>query len=108
VLRKEREPDLRDRIKQLSANLNTAAIAISSIEQEVQARARLVAQLEESADGAEVLARLHEAEVQAVVQALQIEFRGTERRSLRLNVILSLVFFALGSAASIFISFYVN
>ena len=107
ALRKEGEPDLRDRIKQLSTSLNTAATAISAIEQEVQARQRLVVQLEEDAERAEALARLHENEVQAVVQTLQLEFRGSERRSLRLNFLLSAVFLIVGSIASWLISHYI-
>jgi Excalibur calcium-binding domain len=107
ALRKEGEPDLRDRIKQLSTSLNTAASAISAIEQEVQARQQLVAQLEEDAERAEALARLHECEVQAVVQTLQLEFRRSERRSLRLNLLLSTVFFIAGSIASWLISHYI-
>jgi len=96
VLPREQEPDLRDRINQLSTNLNTAATAISAIEQEVQARQQLVAQLEEDAKRAEVLARLHESEVRAVVQTLQVELRGAERRSFRLNLLLSVGSFIVG------------
>jgi hypothetical protein len=107
-LHRQREPDLRDRVKQLSANLSTAATAISAIEQEVQARQQLVAQLEEDAERAEALARLHESEVQAVVQTLQVEFRGAERRSFRLNLLLSLGSFVAGSIASILISTYID
>jgi hypothetical protein len=105
--RKEDKPDLRDRIQELSTSLNTAAAAISAIEQEVQARQQLVAQLEEDAERAEALARLHEREVQAVVQALQLEFRRSERRSLRLNLLLSTVFFIVGSITSWLISYYI-
>ena len=108
VLHREGEPDLRDRIKQLSTNLSTAATAISAIEQEVQARQQLVVQLEEDAERAEALARLHENEVQAVVQTLQVEFRGVERRSLRLNLLLSFGSFIAGSIASILISTYID
>jgi hypothetical protein len=108
VLHRQPEPDLRDRIKQLSANLSTAAAAISAIEQEVQARQQLVAELEEDAERAEVLARLHESEVQAVAQTLQMELRGTERRSLRLNLLLSFGSFVAGSIASILISTYID
>jgi hypothetical protein len=107
TLRKEGEPDLRDRIKQLSTSLSTAATAISAIEQEVQARQQLVAQLEEDAERAEALARLHESEVQAVVQTLQLEFHRSERRSLRHNLLLSTVFFIAGSIASWLISYYI-
>jgi hypothetical protein len=108
VLHREGEPDLRDRIKQLSTNLSTAATAISAIEQEVQARQQLVVQLEEDAERAEALARLHENEVQAVVQTLQVEFRGVERRSPRLNLLLSFGSFIAGSIASILISTYID
>jgi hypothetical protein len=105
---RRREPDLRDRIKHLSANLSTAAAAISAIEREVQARQQLVAQLEEDAERAEVLARLHQSELEAVVQTLQVEFRGAERRSFRLNLLLSLGFFIAGSIASILIGTYID
>jgi hypothetical protein len=108
VLQRQDEPDLRDRIKQLSTNLSTAAAAISAIEQEVKARQHLVSQLKADAERAEALARLHENEVQAVVQTLQAEFRGAERRSFRLNLLLSFGSFIAGSIASILISTYVD
>jgi hypothetical protein len=74
----------------------------------VQARQQLVVQLEQDAERAEALARLHENEVQAVAQTLQMELRGVERRSFRLNLLLGIGLFIAGSIVSILISTFID
>jgi outer membrane murein-binding lipoprotein Lpp len=99
--REKRKRDLEYRIRQLSSNLQTAAHAVSEIEQEVRARQRLVDQLKRDAERAEILSKLHKAEVEAIAQTLQTQLSATERRSFRSNFILGFGFYVAGVVTTI-------
>jgi hypothetical protein len=85
----------------LSSSLQAAAHTVSEIEREVQVRQQLVEQLKRDAKQAEVLSRLHQADVEAITQALQRQLSATERRSFRSNFILGFGFYILGVITTI-------
>jgi hypothetical protein len=108
ALRRKEQVDLRHRIERLSSNLQEAARVISSIEQEVQARRALVAQLESDAERAKALSQLHREEAEAIAQTLQIQLRAGEKRAFRGNLLLTVSSFIAGIVASIAINALVD
>jgi len=101
------EQDLERRVAGLSSNLQEAARVVGEIENEVQARQSLLDRLKEDAERAEALSRLHASEVEAVAQALRGQLAALERRSFRSNILLSSVFYILGTISGIIINIFV-
>jgi hypothetical protein len=102
------EPDLEQRIAELTSNLQEAARVVGEIEGEVQARQSLLDRLKEDAKQAEALSRLHAVEVDAVTQALRGQLAALEQRSLKGNIILSSVFYILGIVSGVLTNIFVT
>jgi outer membrane murein-binding lipoprotein Lpp len=100
-------PTLERRISELSTNLMSAASTVAEIENEVKARQELVERLKSDAERAETLAKLHRPEVEAVAQALRVELKWFDRRSLKANLIIGSVSFVLGIVASVLVNLIV-
>ena len=65
-------------------------------------------QLKRDAEQAEILSRLHKAEVEAITQTLQSQLSATERRSFRSNFILGFGFYLLGVITTIVTNAFVH
>lgn len=98
---------LERRVEDLTANLRQAASVVGEIEQEVRARQELLEQLKEDSQQAEELSKLRATEVEAVAQALRGQLSILERRSLKGNIVLGLIFYILGIASSILVNIFV-
>jgi hypothetical protein len=94
---------LEQRIAKLTANLQSAAHVVADIEKEVHNRRKLVDDLEKNAEQARELGKLHRGQVDAVSQALEAKLASHGRKSIRVNVALGFIFYALGIATTVII-----
>lgn len=95
------EPNIQDRIAELTRSLAQAATAIRGIESEVNSRAELVTRLRSEHEKYEKLVELKRPEVEAIVQVLDGALERTAKRSWWVSVAINFVFFLLGSGVTL-------
>lgn len=97
---KEQEPTLKDRISNLTKNLESAATVITEIETEISKRSNLVQQLETDIERFNRIKEVNQAQVEAIAQTLTIPLVKESRKSVIINSLVTfgvaLVFFAIG------------
>jgi peptidoglycan hydrolase CwlO-like protein len=96
---------IQDRIGSLTKALGEATTLISHIESEIQARSALAEQLQKDIDEYNKITELKKPEVEAVAQLLRGELQKEGRSTFWKGFALNFVFFILGAAVSIIITF---
>ncbi len=98
---------LEQRIARLTTALSEAVTLISSIEAEINRRKALVTQLQSDIDTYNQVVSLKASEVEAVSQMLRGELKRSSAVALTQNIILGVVFFALGVGATVLLALFV-
>jgi hypothetical protein len=96
---KPNQQELPARIQTLTKSLNSAAETIGQIEQEIEKRQELVAQLQRDADASK-LSTLNKEQMDAVAQVLRSEIKSDERQNFWSAQLLAFFYAALGVALS--------
>lgn len=98
---------LEDRITELGCSLQQIASVISEIDKELSARRSAVERLKQEAERAEKLSQLSIKEVAAVTDALRGELSSSERKLFRVNLVITIIVFALSIIGSVIVNVYV-
>lgn len=93
-----------ERIDRLAKSLKEAASLSSDIEEEINRRHAIVEKLKTDAQRYDDLAKLKEAEVEAVVQTMRGELQREGNRSFWKAAAINLVFFIAGVIATIYVA----
>ena len=96
----EKIPTLKDKISDLTKNLESSVAVITEIETEISKRKNLAQQLEADIERYDKLREINKAQVEAITQTLTIPLEKQSRKSLIINGVITfvvgLVFFAIG------------
>jgi hypothetical protein len=88
---KRKEPTLEDRISNLTKNLKSSAALITELETEISKRKLIAQQLEAEIEGYNKLKEIDRAQVEAIAQIMNIPLKKESRKSLIINVIVTIV-----------------
>jgi VIT1/CCC1 family predicted Fe2+/Mn2+ transporter len=81
---------------------------VEQVTAEIEARAATAERLKDEAQAAEQLAQLSKAERDAVARLVRAEVSDENRRSTRLSVVTSALFFVAGVAATVAVTLFVH
>jgi len=95
-----KESDLPARIEVLTKSLNTAAVTIGQIEDQIKQRQLLVTQLQHDAETASKLSALNKEQLDAVASVLRSEIKSDQSQNFWSTQLLAFFYAALGVALS--------
>ena len=96
------------RLARLGSTMQESAQLLEQVSGEIEARSAAAAQLQKEAQEAEQLAKLNQAERDAVVRAVRAEIVSESKKSARQGLWANLLFFIAGVAASIAVTLFVQ
>lgn len=102
------EESLEVRLARLGSTMQESAQLLEQVSGEIEARSAAAAQLQKEAQEAEQLAKLNQAERDAVVRAVRAEIVSESKKSARQGLWANLLFFIAGVAASIAVTLFVQ
>jgi hypothetical protein len=95
------EPTTEDRLNRLSASLREAASIGDEIQDEIERRTVRLEELRSKAEEYEQLARLNEAEAEAVAAIVRGASKADEGRAIKRDILMNLVFIVVGVVLTI-------
>jgi TolA-binding protein len=102
------EITLEERIQALAETMRASGRLVEQVTAEIEARAATAERLKDEAQAAEQLAQLSKAERDAVARLVRAEVSDENRRSTRLSVVTSALFFVAGVAATVAVTLFVH